>query len=323
MSADPPVIGVCGPSGSGKTLLIQQLVPRLIARGLRVGVVKHSTRRIEADRPGKDTDRIFQAGADVLAAGPGESFARFHADEMPLAESLRRLSGQCDLVLVEGNRDATIPKIWVTQDAADDYGRPEEELLVLPKGADSWHVALDVVWRTVERAHAALPVLAAVLIGGSSSRMGRPKHLLERPGALSHLERLPDAQDAEGPLGGLLSALRWQQRARWIVMACDLPMATPQAVAWLLEQVRPGLDAVMPAVRGQGGCEPLFAIYEPTALWHAELAAARGEFSLHSAFRPARVLSPQPPPALQPAWTNVNTPDDWRRISRRIERGSM
>jgi len=254
-------------------------------------------------------------------------------------------------VLVEGNRDATIPKIWVTQDAADDYGRPEEELLVLPKGADSWHVALDVVWRTVERAHAALPVLAAVLIGGSSSRMGRPKHLLERnghtlveclatavaahaaqvllvgrgevPGALSHLERLPDAQDAEGPLGGLLSALRWQQRARWIVMACDLPMATPQAVAWLLEQVRPGLAAVMPAVPGQTGCQPVFAIYEPTALWHAELAAARGEFSLHSAFRPARVLRPQPPPALQPAWTNVNTPDDWRRISRRIERGSM
>ena len=130
MSAGLPVIGICGPSGSGKTLLIQQLVPRLVARGLRVAVVKHCTHRIEADRPGKDTDRIFQAGADLLAAGPSESFARFHADQMPLAESVRRLCGKCDLVLVEGSRDAAIPKIWMSREAADAWGRPQEDLLV-------------------------------------------------------------------------------------------------------------------------------------------------------------------------------------------------
>ena len=149
-----PIVGICGPSGSGKTLLIERLVPRLMQRGLRVAVVKHCTHRIEADRPGKDTDRIFQAGADVLAAGPHESFARFHAENMPLAESVRRLGGVYDLVLVEGSRDAAIPKIWLTQEAADAWGRPEEVLLVLSGVPDDCAAAEQAIMQVVERVSA-------------------------------------------------------------------------------------------------------------------------------------------------------------------------
>jgi molybdopterin-guanine dinucleotide biosynthesis protein MobB len=322
--------------------LIERLVPRLTTRGLRVGVVKHCTHRIEADAPGKDTDRIFRSGADVLAAGPAESFARFHANQMPLAESLRRLSGACDLVLVEGSRDAAIPKIWTSREAAEAWGRPEENLLVLSGASGDCSAAEETVWRLVERAHADLPVLAAVLIGGRSSRMGRPKHLLERdgatlveraaaaarphvaqvllagagevPAALHGLGRLPDAPDVQGPMAGVLGAMRWQPAARWLVLACDLPMVAPDAVAWLLQQARPGADALTPALTGEADCEPLFAAYEPTARWHLELAAARGEFSLRRALEAGRVLHPQPPPALAAAWTNVNTPEDWRRL---------
>jgi len=322
MSAGLPVVGVCGPSGSGKTLLIQRLVPRLAARGLRVAVVKHCTHRIEADTPGKDTDRIFQAGADVLAAGPAESFARFHAEQMPLDESLRRLAGRCDVVLVEGSRDAAIPKIWVDGQGGDDCSAAEQ-----------------IVWDVVERAYAERPALAAVLIGGLSSRMGRPKHLLERgglmlvervvaaarphvaqvllvgagevPASLVGLSRLPDVPRVEGPMAGVLGAMRWRPDARWLVLACDLPMIAPDAVAWLLGQARPGADAVMPAVSEQSECEPLFALYEPTARWPLELAAGRGHFSLRRALEAARVPRPQPPPELAPSWTNVNTPEDW------------
>jgi molybdopterin-guanine dinucleotide biosynthesis protein A len=342
VSSSVPVIGVCGPSGSGKTLLIQQLVPRLAARGLRVAVVKHCTHRIEADRPGKDTDRIFQAGADVLAAGPSESFARFHAEQMPLAESVRRLAGRSDLVLVEGSRDAAVPKIWVEREAADAWGKPDEELLVLSGGADDVSAAEAAVWGAVKRVHAERPVLAVVLIGGRSSRMGRPKHLLERdgvtlleravaaarphaaqvllagggqvPAPLRELARLPDAADAEGPMAGMLTAMRWQPASRWLVLACDLPMLTPDAAAWLLQQSGPGTDAVMPSVPGGAECEPLFAVYEPTARWFLELATARGEFSLRRALDGGRVLRPLPPPGLAGAWTNVNSPEDWRAL---------
>src|SRR5471032_1418900 len=36
------VFGFAGYSGSGKTTLIEQLIPRLVKRGLRVSVIKHA-----------------------------------------------------------------------------------------------------------------------------------------------------------------------------------------------------------------------------------------------------------------------------------------
>jgi molybdopterin molybdotransferase len=117
-------------------------------------------------------------------------------------------------------------------------------------------------------------------------------------------------------MAGVLSAMRWRPGARWLVLACDLAMITPDAVAWLLAQARPGLDAVMPVLPGRPTCEPLFAVYEPTARWFVELAAARGEFSLRRALQLGRVLQPQPPCDMQTAWTNVNTREEWRRIER-------
>jgi molybdopterin-guanine dinucleotide biosynthesis protein MobB len=109
----PPVMGIVGDSNSGKTLLVEQLVPALGARGLRVAVVKRCSHQLHADQPGKDSDRAFQAGADVLAVSPDEAFARFHEGNMPLAECVRRVAEGCDVVLAEGFREAEIPKIYV------------------------------------------------------------------------------------------------------------------------------------------------------------------------------------------------------------------
>ena len=60
-----PIFGVCGYSGSGKTTLLEQVVPRLLRRGLRVVVVKHDVHGIAPPAPNKDDDRLFRAGADV------------------------------------------------------------------------------------------------------------------------------------------------------------------------------------------------------------------------------------------------------------------
>src|SRR5471030_2947186 len=51
------VFGFAGYSGSGKTTLIEQLVPRLVQRGLRVSVVKHAHHDFDVDVPGKDSYR--------------------------------------------------------------------------------------------------------------------------------------------------------------------------------------------------------------------------------------------------------------------------
>jgi len=57
-----PIIGLCGSSGAGKTTLVEALIPRFTARGIRVAVVKHGAHRVQVDVPGKDSDRLFRPG---------------------------------------------------------------------------------------------------------------------------------------------------------------------------------------------------------------------------------------------------------------------
>ena len=145
----PPLIGVSGASGGGKTLLIERLVPLLRKRGARVAVVKHCTHRIESDTPGKDSDRIFQAGADVLAAGPSESFVRIHADHMPLDECLQFLGSGYDVILVEGCRSAAIPKIWIGPEPDDAGNMPGDVLLTVADATEGLAESEQLVRRII------------------------------------------------------------------------------------------------------------------------------------------------------------------------------
>jgi len=114
MLEDLPVIGVCGWSGAGKTTLIEAVLPNLLAKGLKVIVVKHDAHGLDVDRPGKDSDRFFQAGADVLAQDPDQSFLRTHtSDNDDLEHTLRSLAKRYDLVIVEGHKKTCVPKIWL------------------------------------------------------------------------------------------------------------------------------------------------------------------------------------------------------------------
>ena len=47
------VFGFAGWSGSGKTTLIEQLIPRFVAHGLTVSLVKHAHHEFDLDQPGK------------------------------------------------------------------------------------------------------------------------------------------------------------------------------------------------------------------------------------------------------------------------------
>lgn len=127
------IFSIAGTSGSGKTVLVEQLIPRLVARGLRVAVIKHTHHDFDLDRPGKDSWRHRQAGAqEVMVVGP-QFWAIFHelrgAPEPTLDELVGRLS-PCDVVLVEGFKRAPIPKLEVFRPA---NGKP-------PLYADNPHV---------------------------------------------------------------------------------------------------------------------------------------------------------------------------------------
>jgi len=110
------VFGFAGWSGSGKTTLIEQLVPRLVAAGHRVSLVKHAHHSFDVDQPGKDSYRHRQAGCQEVLVTSGTRWALMHelrgGAELSLGEALAQLS-PCDLALVEGFKSAPIPKLEV------------------------------------------------------------------------------------------------------------------------------------------------------------------------------------------------------------------
>jgi glutamate dehydrogenase (NADP+)/cyclic pyranopterin phosphate synthase/molybdopterin-guanine dinucleotide biosynthesis protein A len=334
-----PVLAVCGWSGAGKTTLLEAVIPRLTERGLRVAVVKHDVHGPDLDRPGKDSDRLFRAGADVALVGPGEALERRHRrHERGLDRVVGDLLGRHDLVLVEGKKATPLPKVWLaTPDEAEPPREVGDVLAVLPWGADREALLLRVLDDWLPAAWTRVPVWAGILIGGGSSRMGRAKHLLRRggrtylehladavrphvsgvaligdggvPPALAALPALPDAPDRSGPLAGMIAAMRWHPAAAWLLAACDLPFAGDEVVQWLLAQRRPGRWAVLPSLR-EGMVEPLLALYEPQALALLEEVAAGPEPAPRLIARHPKAATPAPPPALHRAFFNVNVPAD-------------
>jgi molybdopterin-guanine dinucleotide biosynthesis adapter protein len=110
------VFGFAGWSGSGKTTLIERLVPRFVAQGIAVSLIKHAHHEFDIDQPGKDSYRHRQAGCREVLVTSAVRWALMHElrgeRELALADALRRLS-PCDLALVEGFKTAAIPKLEV------------------------------------------------------------------------------------------------------------------------------------------------------------------------------------------------------------------
>lgn len=100
----------------GKTTLLERLIPALVVRGLRVSLLKHSHKDIEVDRPGKDSHRLREAGCqEVLLLGQ-KRWALMHElrdeAEPSLQDLVPRIQG-CDLLLVEGFKSGSFPKLEV------------------------------------------------------------------------------------------------------------------------------------------------------------------------------------------------------------------
>lgn len=111
----PRAIAIVGNSGAGKTTLLERLIPALKRKGLRVGVVKHDAHRFDIDHPGKDSHRLTAAGADTMMITSASMLAmvKRHAVPPPIGEVLERYFCDMDLVLVEGFRGSSLPKIEV------------------------------------------------------------------------------------------------------------------------------------------------------------------------------------------------------------------
>ena len=105
---------VAASSNSGKTTLIEKVVRILKGRGLRVAVIKHTTAGFDLDKPGKDSWRFQQAGADtVILSGPGRIALMQKIEHEPTLDELARLAGDVEIVITEGFKKNAMNKIEV------------------------------------------------------------------------------------------------------------------------------------------------------------------------------------------------------------------
>lgn len=179
-----------------------------------------------------------------------------------------------------------------------------------------------------------------MLVGGRSSRMGRDKALLPfRGGALAQSVArvvweaagnatlvgdpgryealgytvIADLYPGEGPLGGILTALRHSadgSLADWnLIVACDMPQLEVEMLRALIGIAsRCEADALLP-VGPAGRPEPLCALYHQRCLAAFEGAFATGIRKITAALETVRTM--RLPVAEVSCFQNVNTPEEW------------
>ena len=120
-----PMVSIVGYSNSGKTTFITKLIPRLKQKGYKVGTIKHNAHKFEIDKPGKDSWRHKEAGAETVILSSQEKVAMIKkVEEEILVEELveKYIDSRLDLVIVEGYKTGSTPKIEIFR--PDLYDQP-------------------------------------------------------------------------------------------------------------------------------------------------------------------------------------------------------
>lgn len=195
--------------------------------------------------------------------------------------------------------------------------------------------------------YARIPLYGLVLVGGKSSRMGTEKALLQYAGkpqvqrayeliarycdgvflsihpdqaAVAEFAAFPQIIDTaagvSGPLAGILSALRANPHAAWLVVACDLPFLDETTMAHLVQNRNRRQIATAYRSPHDGLPEPLCAIYEPHSAGHLKAMAALNVDDPREALARAKI------PLLElvdrGALDNVDTPEQYRQAQARL-----
>lgn len=193
----------------------------------------------------------------------------------------------------------------------------------------------------------ATPLKGLILAGGKSSRMQRDKAALDFHGKsqIDHVNdllsphcdevyvsirpdqsddpvrtTLPQIQDTfleMGPMGGILSALRADANAAWLVIACDLPFIDEETLHLLVDGRNPFRLATAFTSARDGFPEPVCAIYEPKAVMSLLQFLAMGYDCPRKALINSRTHMLEPPNDV--ALSNVNRPDEYEAAVRALK----
>jgi FdhD protein len=188
-------------------------------------------------------------------------------------------------------------------------------------------------------------VTGAILAGGTSSRMGRNKALLEVNGSsiIAHTYRtlanlfheviivtntpddyrfipcrkVPDIYPEIGSIAGLHSALVNSRTERTFVTACDIPFVDQHIIRHLCGLLEETHDAVIPF--SEGGQEPLHALYRSKCKDLFERAINNGELKIIDILpqinkRTVTWDEMRSVDGSDVAFLNVNTPEEYGNI---------
>jgi len=220
----------------------------------------------------------------------------------------------------------------------------QEHMMLSHRLGDECAALVHGIQTLLDQWTASTPVWGCVLIGGHSSRMGRPKHLItnsegitwaeilctrlaehteevvlagrgEIPPSLVHVPRLADIPEAKGPLAGILAAMRWNPRVSWIVSACDMPLVETEGLQWLLHTRKPGVWGAVPRRWRSDRFEPLLAHYDFRSRYLFEMMLQQGKSRISEICDHAKILTPELPRNLAGSWRNCNTPEDLVRLA--------
>lgn len=134
------LLGIVGWKNSGKTTLVEALVQEMTAQGLRVSTVKHAHHAFDVDVPGKDSYRHREAGAHEVIVASDQRWVLMHETRSGPQSSLDELIAKlapCDLVLVEGFKHGTHPKIEVVRHAREEGLIADQDGAVLAVATDN------------------------------------------------------------------------------------------------------------------------------------------------------------------------------------------
>jgi len=108
-------LGFIAHSGTGKTTLLTQLIPQLKQKNISVAVIKHAHHNVDIDKPGKDSYRLRESGADQMIISCDQRVA--YIKETPqqaisFEQTIALLDHSViDLILVEGFKNENYDKI--------------------------------------------------------------------------------------------------------------------------------------------------------------------------------------------------------------------
>jgi len=186
-------------------------------------------------------------------------------------------------------------------------------------------------------------IFGLILAGGHSRRMGQDKALLEFHGKpqieyvhdllVKYCDRvflskrsdqnpyknLPFIDDSsefanQGPLGGILSAMKEHPQVSWLIVACDLPNINEEALQTLLKNRDPKKIASAFISTQDSLPEPLFAVWEGHAF---EPILKLFNEGIHC---PRKILIKSNTALLEqknPQWLdNINTPQEFEKLKK-------